>query len=290
MKIWRISSNITKKQSNANIATKTALPPIDDATWQNIICTATYRKSDLVNILGKIKDVDINALIKTAINKFSFYYEFENFLCCPELNLAEFDAKKAIKYIIYHYNAQCDVYKKETFIKSIENALKVHNAYATKKYYQDNGELTIQQISKHIKDANCQRAINMPITNIGGNIGHLLAEMITDDKDLKKLKPYLKNLISELHQADFHFWEKDGIGRTPVMFALELGNYNIARAMLEEMTESEIRYREGGIYSYGISFKEDDTEVDLRDAINNLEPDKKEEFAKLLDERLNTEW
>lgn len=290
MRIWRISSNITKSQSNANIATKAALPPIDNGTWQNIISTAKYKDRDLVNILGKFKDIDINAFIKTAIDKFSFYCEFENFLCCPVLNLAKFNAKEAIEYINRNYAEHNNKYKKDTFIESIEKALKVHNAYKTKKYYEENGELTLQQIYQHTRDANCQRAINMPITNIGGTIGHLLAEMVIEDKDFNKLKPYIKSLINELHKADFHFWQKDEIGRTPVMFALELENYNIARVMLEEMTESEIRYRNSGKYTYGIFYKQDDTEADLREAINKLKPDKKEEFSKLLDQRINEMW
>lgn len=274
-------------------------------------CALEYAGIDMYDIL-QLKGIDVTKtcknkpIVKQAIDKGIFGNQFKTLVCHPSMEISKYNPQELLRYIDsapqsrkplnYYRNypterKYLEEYTKKEYKEAIQTALQMQNARKTQKYYQKNGMLTLNQIQDHIKYAFGEDAINMPLNEIGENIGHFLAEIYVEPNDTAGIAK-VKDIITQLRKCQFLFWKEDDIGRTPLMIALEAENLVVARAILEKMTDGEFKYIDRGSWNYNqISRKcSINHESAIRELINKLQPKDREEFTKLFEERLTKRW
>ena len=269
-------------------------------------CALKYAGTDLFSIL-ELKGLDAaktcsdKPIIIQAIDRGIPTASFNSLVCHPSIDINKYNPKELVQYIgnapSYEERYKepdknfLDNNTRVQYIKSINNALKLQIARQTSKYYQDNGMLDLNQIGNFVNTLDYIDAINMPLNDIGENIGHFLAEtyIYPDDKaGIAKVKSIIKKLRENL----FSFWKEDDIGRTPLMIALEAENLVVAKMLMERMTKWEFKYINGCSipYYFSIHTRGVNHEPAIRELINKLKPKDKEEFTRLFEKRLNSEW
>lgn len=239
------------------------------------------------------------SIVQQAINQALDPYYFEQLVCHPSIDFSQYNPQELFRYIDsaprYSYDERrpLDDYEKRHYKEAIEKAVKVQNAKKMAKYYQANGTLTLQQIIAHVNNVKDQTAINMKMNDMGLTIAHLLAELPISPKDVRAVEQ-LKELIKQMRFAGCYFWQEDSLGRSPLMLAFETGNLVVAKAMLETMWDSELRYvrleERASLPWNAISIQNLNHIPILWNLIADLEPEDRKEFGNLLFECLKKRY
>lgn len=242
---------------------------INNQRGYSLMDCAIKKQSLIMEILA-LKGIDITKTFFTPIVQQAIDFNvpkpiFEQIVYHPSMDMSIYDTRKLYQYIDRNIR---DKREGTNYKNTIENTLKIQNVKTTRKYYQENGILTLNQIEHHVKNTNCQAALNLPLNDIGENIGHFIAETYVDPTDTKSIRK-VNEIITELQRNGFYFWKEDDIGRTPLMIALEAENLIVAKAIINKMINGDFHY------------------FATRELIDKLQPRDRDAFIKLLDERLN---
>lgn len=225
---------------------------------------------------------------------------FQCIITHPSMDISKLDIDKIIKLIgdipirpdYYRYerwNRNEDAGLKEReikrYIEAVEVAIALRSIKKLKSAYEQEGVFTLNQIYEAVNQIGNSDTINTTLNELNENIGHFFAETYVDPENSREVK-IAESIATKLRKSYFHFGDKDAIGRTPLIIALEAENFVVAKAILKNTHLSEIKFTNGLRASTGISDPRDATVEEVRALINNFEPEKREEFTKLLNERL----
>lgn len=245
-------------------------------------------------------------IVQLAIKRALFSGDFEKLVCHPSMDFSQYDPQELFRYIDsaprdygyysrqdyerYYDRLPLDDYNRRSYKSAIEKAVKVQNAKKMAKYYQSNGTLTLQQIIEHVNNVKDQTAINMKMSDVGLTIAHLLAELPIDSRDTRAVQQ-VKELIKQMRSAGCHFWQEDSLGRSPLILAFETGNLVVAKAMLETMRDSELKYIERGSLPWNaIKDKKLNHIPIIWNFISDLEPEDRKEFGNIFFECLKKRY
>lgn len=246
--------------------------------------------------LDLVKNTTPQKLLKTLIDKCVFPNTFQAIVCHPSIDIESCDISDLYKYIgepsydAYLKRQGLSDYEKCGYKNAIKTAIKINNAKKLAKYYAEEGELSLDQIVKHVDSVNDEQAINMPLNELGETIAHLLAEIPVEPKDEKRVK----DLIEKMRNSVCYFWQEDSLSRSPLMVALENRNFVVARAMLEKMLDSELMYIDINLRGClpGVAMKSSKINQvpALWNLIAELDLKDRQEFGALLIERINSSY
>lgn len=289
---------------------------VNEKNGFSLVEYAAFVCPDSLREILKLKDLDVNnsrrpkgavSVLELAVHRRVHPADFEELVCHPSMDLDKVNIQDVYKEI--YSSSDADWYRvydtkpeidnrtlRIDYIDKYEEALKIgmkiQKVKKTKEYYEKNGVLTLEQIYEHVNNADCSRAINMGLNNISQTIAHFLAETYVDPDD-KKAVELVNKIVDKLRASNYYFWREDYMDRTPPMLALESENFVVARAMLERMKEDEFEYlfeKRDTYQSCAVKFEERRLHSHrLNEIIKKLEPDKREEFEKLLADRIPPE-
>lgn len=273
-----------------------------------------FRSGHLRDILS-LKNLDVNkvgrpdrsmSIIEWAVYRRVPPEDFEELVCHPMMDLDKVNIQNVYKYIysssdelfaLYRSKPDIDVHTLrieniEKYEEALNIAQKLQKVRKTRDYYEKNGVLTLEQIYEHVNNADCSRAVNMGLNNIGQTIAHFLAETHVNPDDEKAVE-LVNKIVDKLRASNYYFWREDYLHRTPPMLALESENFVVAKAMLERMKEDEFEfllYKRDTCQSCAVKFQEKAFHgYRLNKIVEKLEPGKREEFEKLLADKLPPE-
>lgn len=264
--------------------------------------------------LFDLKDIDVTKttryssyepIVKLAIKRGIWRDDFLELVCHPSLDITQYNVQELINYIneapnadarwgdFYSRRKALSNYEKRDYISAIETALKVNASRKTEKYYAENGTLTLDQIIRHVNHTDDKLVINRPLNETGETIAHFLAETYVDPNDTKSVE-MVKELITKMQRATCYFWQEDSLGRSPLMLALEAGNFVVAKAMMEKMRTSEFKYMDlnkcGSLPCSAVQDSTINHIPALWNIIADLEPKERKELGTLFLERIKTRW
>ncbi len=262
-----------------------------------LVSTLAYSKTIDMMFTPPGQEPPIIQAIKNRIKP----YCFKEILTHPSMDISKLDMKEIIRLVkaipvqedYYRYrhwdrneDKGLDEREIKDYIDAVETAIAMQSIEKLKSAYDEEGVFTLNQIDKAVNQIGKRDTISSNLNELNENIGHFFAETYINPKNAIEVKT-AENIAAKLRKSFFHFGNKDSIGRTPLMIALEGENFVVAKAILKNTHPSEIKYCSQSLRtSTGIWNKEDDTEAEIRALIENLEPEEREEFTKLLDERL----
>ena len=159
---------------------------------------------------------------------------FEEIAEHPSCDLKqEYKGKNICEYISSQNN---NIWSQKDMIRIVERIMTQNACESLKKYYQDYGELTLEQLYNYSQLPQLRNVVENPLNELEQNIAHFAAGIHIDGyEQLKKMNVIAKQILQSNHTTLF---KKDALGRTSFDIACEAENYKFLQILLSTANET----------------------------------------------------
>ena len=166
------------------------------------------------------------------------YALFERMIKHPSCDLyKEYKGQSICEYLS---NSGRSFLAQRDMIDMVQEILTKKSCDNLKKYYQTNGELTLDQIYEYIQLPQLHGVIDVSLNDLKQNIAHFAAGVHVDGyEQLRKLNMIIKQIVRRNY---FILHREDALGRTAFDIACEAGNYNFLKVLLSSTDRSILSF------------------------------------------------
>lgn len=245
-RIEEANNTIQRFVDFANTDARIDVNYVNEKQGYSLVQCALYHDSKHLDKILKLENLEVDkrpekktrlggAVLYMALCKRVPPPVFEDLICHPLMDFSKYDPLDLLREIWAWVGLRWDGLSRDKafyYQQAVDVGLRVQNARKARDYYEKNGILNLEQISEHVNNTDCKRAINMPLNSLEQTIAHFLAETHVNPNDEKAVE-LVRRIIDKLKYAECDFNQTDALDRTAPKLAADCENVVVLNAMQE---------------------------------------------------------